>query len=63
MYKYQYTCFNCNKVIITEKCPHCGYEYSEKLECPRKRGIKCVHTNKMCTNINYEECKVLRAND
>ena len=61
--KYTYTCFNCEKSIKTEICPHCGYSFSISDECPRKIGMKCAHTNKLCIVKNYEDCKTLRSND
>jgi len=63
IYKYTYTCFNCGSNIKTNKCPHCGYEFSIKDSCPRKQCLKCIHTNKICTLTNYEDCKILRSND
>lgn len=57
------TCFSCGKKKRHDKCEHCGYSFSIELICPRKKGILCIHTKKVCKEKDYESCKILRAND
>ena len=57
------TCFNCGKEIYTHKCPHCGYEDTTGDICPRKKGLLCMMTKKLCKAKDWRECEVLRNND
>lgn len=56
------TCFNCGNVTINGKCNFCKYTEYE-LECPRKKGIMCSETKRLCKCKNWEECITLRKND
>lgn len=57
------TCFNCGKIIKTKECPYCGYSNTSEDTCPRKRGLLCVLTKKLCKVNQWRECEVLRDND
>ena len=59
------TCFNCDTVVKGNICSKCGYEFSLSIKCPRLAysGVTCVHTRRVCSENDWQNCKVLRKND
>lgn len=57
-------CIKCHNPISAYPCKFCGLQADPiKDECPRKKGVNCAHTGKMChKGIDYNNCEVLRKN-
>lgn len=55
-------CIKCHNPISSYPCKFC--EQPGELtasDCPRKKGLTCVHTGRMChKGIDYINCEILR---